>query len=271
MHPAAVPIFAGGAIGTLALIGTTVLVVYCRRRRGRGRGRGTPSDSKAVSRRWFTSDEKEGVVICIHVPPPTVPLKGILIQNPAPFPPTPSDPHPDRVSLTSSQFSVILNNLPKSYDSGLEDGVLDEVREGDRGSPIRPSRIGPSPSDFLANLFGHGDNFTPSTSAASEDLTSPSSPPLSPPQSPPYAVASTVPHRDGFPLPPANTFTNPPTPTFPPATASPSLGIASGPRGHGLVLTGDQNGPISSFAQWHYQRTAARGRGENIGGFEQPP
>lgn len=259
---AVVPVFVGSAIGTLALIGVTVFVVSCRRRRARGKSGG----GIAASRHWF-ADEKKGTIVAIRVPQPTVPLKGILIQNPTSFPPSSSDPHLNRLSLTSSQFSVVVTNLPKSYDSGLEDGVLEEARKGDEGLQIRASRIGPSPSDFLVKLFGQADDLTPSPS---QNLAPPSqSAPHSPATSPPRVVAPTAPHCNDSPL-LTHAFLNSPTPTVTHNTASPSLGVVSGPRGHGLVLTGDQHVPVPSFAQWHYQKAAVRSRGEIGARFEQP-
>jgi len=161
---------------------------------------------------------------------------------------------------------MIVTNLPKTYDSSLEDGVVEEAWKGEEASQIRASRIGPSPSDFL-KLFGKADDLTPSPS---QNMTSPSqSPPHSPATLPPRVVASAAPHRDDSSV-LAHAFLNSPTSAFGHTTTSPNLGTVSGPRGHGLVLTPEQHVPALSFAQWRYQRAAARGRGENPASFEQP-
>jgi hypothetical protein len=237
------------------------LLIVCRRRI---RARGSSDLGTAGSQGWFNSDKKDGVIF-IRVPPPTVPLKGILIRNDA-FSSTPDETCSDRMSLTSSQMSVMINKLPKSYDSGLGDGVLDEVKEHGRNSPIKAAqRIGPSPSDFISNLFGlgHTDSFSSGTSSASAESTlqpsvsSSNSLPKSPPRS---SQPAKVPYS-AYELPPLK-LVNSPQPTWPPPVASPIFGHFSGPRGHGLVLTGDQSTPAPSFAQWHHQRNLARSRME---------
>ncbi|KAF8501849.1 hypothetical protein JB92DRAFT_2975579 [Gautieria morchelliformis] len=253
---AILPAFVGGAIGAVLLAALALLVVRRRRLLPRGRS----EKGKAGFRGWFKSDKKDGVIF-IRVPPPSMPLKGILIRNPT-IPPTLDDACSDRMSLTSSQMSALINKLPKSYDSGLEDGVLDVAREHGKSSPVEvATRIGPSQSDFLTNLFGlgHTESFSSDTSSASGESTSPPSLsprllPHSPPRSQPAAARYTA-----YELPPL-TLMNPPKPTFPPAVASPTFSRTSGPRGHGLILTGDQSAITPSFAQWHHQRSMARGR-----------
>lgn len=253
LHPAIIPAFVGSAMGAVVLTAMTLLIV-CRRR-SRSQGKSEPGDAGCHS--WFKSDKKDGVVF-LHVPPPTVPLKGILINSPPPI--IDDNASSDRISLTSSQMSVLINKLPKSYDSGLEDGVLDEVREHGGNSSIKVvRRIGPSSSDFISTLFGlsHADSFSSSTSCASARSTIPQGvslhlPPRSPPQSQPDNVAYSA-----YELPPLK-LVNFPKPTWPPPVASPILGHISGPRGHGLVLTGDQSTPAPTFAQWHRQRNMAR-------------
>ncbi|KAF8589096.1 hypothetical protein K439DRAFT_1628984 [Ramaria rubella] len=245
------------AIGGILLIISTLLIIRCRRRARMGQ---TSPYSTAGRRWWFGSSEKEKLLF-IRVPPPTMPLKGILIRNPSDYPPTPTDAYFDRMSVTSSQMSMIINKLPKSYNSGLGDGVLDELKEGGRNSPVKvATRVGPSPSDFLSNLLGlrHANSFNSDTSSASGESILPPVSPLPLPRLPPYSQCVAAPHAYVL---PSLTSVHSPTPTFPPATVSPTMSLASGPRGHGLVLTGDQSAPTPSFAQWHYQRTMSRSRG----------
>lgn len=259
LHPAVIPAFVGSAMGAAVLTALTILVI-CRRRI---RARQNSDFGTAASHSWFNSNKKDGVIF-IRVPPPTVPLKSILIRNTS-FPSTPDDACSDRVSLTSSQMSVMINKLPKSYDSGLGDGVLDEVREPDRNSPNKDAqRIGPSPSDFLGNLFGlgHADSFGSGTSSMSAGSTlPPSASSHSLPKSPRRSSKPTKASCSAYELPPLKLL-NSPKPTWPPPVASPILGHFSGPRGHGLVLTGDKSAPTPSFAQWHHQRNLARSRME---------
>ena len=259
LHPAFIPVFVGSAMGAVLLAALTFFIVYWKRIRARGRTK----RSIRGFRGFFNSNKKNDVVF-IRVPPPALPLKSILIRNPSQSPAF-DDPSSDRMSVTSSQMSMIINKLPKSYDSGLEDGVLDEGREHGGSSSIRvATRIGPSPSDFITNLFGlsNADSFSSESSSTSGKPTLP--PSLSSPilrQSPSRSRTVNV-ITSAYELPPL-TLANSPKPAFPPAVASPTLSHTSGPRGHGLVLTGDSS-LTPSFAQWHHQRNMARGRDGNI-------
>ncbi|KAF8503019.1 hypothetical protein BU17DRAFT_71834 [Hysterangium stoloniferum] len=105
--------------------------------------------------------------IAIHVTPPAVPLKSILIRHCPNYPSSSgSEVESCRISITSTQLSNAIGNLPKAYDSFTIDGYEENY------TLKSTRRIGPSPSDFLNGLVGADDaNFNHDTfSTASESL-----------------------------------------------------------------------------------------------------
>jgi len=122
---------------------------------------------RSRSCRWFRREQK----IAIHVTPPPVPLKSILIRHCSNYPSSSClEVEPCRISITSTQLSNAINNLPKAYDSFTVDGYEDTIKSA--------TRIGPSPSELLGGLVGADDaNFSHNTfSTANESVCFRSSP-----------------------------------------------------------------------------------------------